>query len=319
MVMRIAAALIPVLLITAVAARPTTRSFIATTQEHSDVESCEHFHTTSFTTLGAEVHGEEHRLLPISSLGRLSVTASEAGGIAIRGWSRSVARLTVCKFAAAATILEARNVLGSVSVTSALDGRIRSSGPALTSERAWWVHMILEVPRGTALELAAANGGIAVRNMIGRIEAQTTNGQISLASCVGEQHVHSVGGGITIDHAGGSLDARSESGGIAIESTTGDVSAATVTGDIAISLPGQKWGRLLDARSESGDVRLHVRDDFSGRIEAESAAGGQIECHLARCMELPPDHPPRHLRIGKASPVIRLTTRSSAIRIDEVW
>ena len=54
MVMRIAAALIPVLLITAVAARPTTRSFIATTQEHSDVESCEHFHTTSFTTLGAE-------------------------------------------------------------------------------------------------------------------------------------------------------------------------------------------------------------------------------------------------------------------------
>jgi hypothetical protein len=323
--MRFAAASILALLTTAVpvalSARPMTRAFISTTEDHRDVESCGHFHTTSFTTLGAEVHGEERRLLLLSSVTPLSVTASEAGGISIRGWSRSDARLTVCKFAAAATLIDARNLLESVSVTAALDGRIRPSGPALTSERAWWVHMILEVPRATALELAAANGGIAVSNMAGRIEAKTTNGQISLASCIGEQHVHSVGGGIMVDHAGGSLDARSESGGIAIQSTTGDVWATTVTGDIAISLPGETAGsgRLLDARSESGAVRLHIRDDFNGRIEAEASADGQIECNLARCTDLRADQSPRHLRIGKASPVIRLTTRNSAIRIDEPW
>jgi hypothetical protein len=320
--MRFAAALILALLTSStISARSMTRAFISTTQDHSSAESCEHFHTTSFTTLAAQVHGEEHRLLPVASLSRLSVTASEAGGISIRGWSRTDARLTVCKFAAAATFPDARNLLGALSVSVAPGGRIAPRGPALTSQRAWWVHMILEVPRATELELAAANGGIAVRNMAGRIEAQTTNGQISLASCIGEQHVHSVGGGILVDHAGGSLDARSESGGIAIDSTTGDVWAATVTGDIAISLPDETGGsgRRLDARTESGAVRLHIRDDFNGRIEAEAAADGQIECNLARCTERRADYSSRHLRIGNAGPVIRLTTGSSAIRIDQPW
>jgi len=210
--MRFAAALLLALMTTSAVGRPTTRAFIATTQDRGGVESCEHFHTTSFTTLGAQVHGEERRLLSISSQGRLSVTASQAGGISIRGWNRPEARLTVCKFAAAATLTEARNVLGSVSVTAAHDGRISPRGPALTADRAWWVHMILEVPRATALELAAANGGIAVRNMIGRIQAQTTNGRISLASCIGEPHLQTEGGGILVDHAGGNAEMQEASG-----------------------------------------------------------------------------------------------------------
>jgi hypothetical protein len=319
MAMRVFAALILFLGTSAVPASPLTRAFIATTQDAAGGESCEHFHTTSFTTLGAQVHGEEHRLLSISSLGSLSVTASEAGGISIRGWNRPDARLTVCKFAAASTITDAHNLLETVSVTADLQGRIAPQGPALSADRAWWVHMILEVPRATALELAAANGGIAIRNMHGRIKARTTNGRISLASCIGEQHLHTEGGGILVSHAGGSLDARSESGGIAIASATGDVSAKTVTGNIAITLPDEKWGQLLEARSESGEVRLHVRDDFSGRIEAEASGGGQVECHLSRCAERPPGHAARHLYIGSESPLIRLSTSSSAISIDEVW
>src|SRR5260370_12382985 len=79
------------------------------------------------------------------------------------------------------------------------NGEIAASGPDVDSSNVWWVHMILRVPRRANLELASANGGIAVRNMLGHVTARATNGGISLASCAGQNRLMTGSGGVSPD------------------------------------------------------------------------------------------------------------------------
>jgi hypothetical protein len=95
-------------------------------------------------------------------------------------------------------------------------GEIVAMGPELTSSQTWWVHMILRVPKSANVDVAAADGGIAVRNMTGNVTARATNGGISLASCTGESRVQTENGGISLDKITGPLDASTENGPIAL-------------------------------------------------------------------------------------------------------
>jgi hypothetical protein len=219
--MRTAAA-IAVLAVTAFLAAPANaasqRPLIVTSADHSLVEAddCEHFHTQNFTSFPAKAHTEEQRDLTLSGIDLLKVRASEEGGISVRGWEKPTARLTVCKYAMALSELAAQRVLGNVAV-SIHNGEILSSGPAIDESQVWWVHMILRVPKGASLDVASSNGGIAIRNMNGKVTAQSTNGGISLASCAGENKLSSENGGISIERISGRLEANTHNGQISLK------------------------------------------------------------------------------------------------------
>lgn len=266
----------------AASAAGTRRPLIVTSQDHSlvKVDDCDHFHTQNTTSLPATATAEEERKLQLTAGDLLKVRAINEGGVSVKGWDRPFAHLTVCKSAVALSPSQARTALGKINVAVS-GGEIVTSGPEQNQTQTWWVHMILRVPTRANLDVAAANGGIAIRNMSGRITARTTNGGISLASCTGENHVTTENGGISLDRIAGSLRAT----------------------------------------SQNGPISLKLRDAVIPTLEAQTEDTGEILCNLKGCADGVLGSwtaNRKHLRIGAAAPSFRLTSSSADIMIEQV-
>ncbi|HEU4521227.1 MAG TPA: hypothetical protein VFT12_04435 [Thermoanaerobaculia bacterium] len=260
----------------------TRRPLIVTSQDHSQTEAanCEHFHTRTFTSLPASAASEEKRNIQLNGARQLKVITGSEGGVSINGWDRPYARLTVCKSAMALTDAAARKTLSNVSVS--VSGQdIIARGPAMNETQTWWVNMILWVPRTARLDVTAANGGIAIRNMAGQVTARATNGGISIAGCDGDHHLETKNGGISIDKVSG----------------------------------------RLSAVTERGPISLKLRDLAMPTLEAITDSGGEIYCNVKGCSDglgaWADDR--KKLRIGgQTAPSIRLTSYSADIMIEQV-
>lgn len=258
------------------------RQFIGSEQDHSlagDAGDCESFYTTTFTSLRFQLYDREERRIPLTNIAQLRVTASTEGGVSIRGWNRSYARLVVCRYAVAHTKEQATRLLGAIAVSHA-DGEITATGPPLSDSQAWWANMTLYVPRRAAVEVRAENGGVAIRNMSGRVTARSTRGGISIARSSGHYRVSTNSGGITLERVTGNVDASSQNGAIALRL------AATET----------------------------------ATIEARVSGGNAIHCTLRNCDDgrgvWGSDR--KALRIGQGAPDIRLSTTDAPITIAPV-
>lgn len=196
------------------------RQIIGSEQDHSlagaEVNDCQHFYKTTFTSFHAQTHDQEQREFPLTGIDQLKVTAGEEGGVTVRGWNRPFARLIVCRYAAAHTKAQAARILDGITVSHA-NGEISSSGPPIDTNHAWWVNMTLYVPRKASLEIRATSGGVAIRNMSGDVTAFATSGGISVAQSSGRYRVSTNGGGITLDRVSGNVEASSRNGAIALK------------------------------------------------------------------------------------------------------
>jgi hypothetical protein len=274
----VATILLTALLAVAATAAPP-RQLIGTTQDHSiaDATDCEHFHTSTFTSFPARVQEQEQLEVPLAGIDLLKVRASREGGVSIRGWDRPTARLLVCKYAVAHTRKQARQALDGINV-SYRNGDISALGPEIDNAQVWWVNMILFVPKSATVDVASANGGIAIRNMSGRITAHATNGGISMAHCGGENRV------------------TTENGGISLEKISG----------------------RLDATTQNGPIAYKLRDTSLPALEAHTDSDGEILCNLKRCDEATWTANRKSLRLGSAVPSIRLSTAGAPIMIEQV-
>ncbi|MBV9492660.1 MAG: DUF4097 family beta strand repeat protein [Acidobacteria bacterium] len=200
------------------AAAASQRPLIVTSADHSlkEGDDCEHFHTQNTTSFPKQARQEEQRDVALSGIDLVKVRASEEGGVSVRGWDKPTARLTICKYAMALTEVAAQRALSSVTV-SVHNGEIVSAGPEIGESQVWWVHMILRVPKTSNVDVASANGGIAIRNMSGKVTAQSTNGGISIAQLDGESRVSTANGGISIEKISGRLEANTQNGPISLK------------------------------------------------------------------------------------------------------
>lgn len=201
------------------------RQIIGSEQDHSASNEtggdCSHFYKTTFTTFTSTVNDQEQREIQLTGVEpQLRVDASQEGGVSIRGWNRPFARMTICRFAAANSREQAVRALGSISV-SYQNGRVEALGPQIDSGQVWWVNLILYVPRGTYVDVRAKNGGVAIRNMNGRIKASATTGGISVVQSTGKYVVSTDSGGITLDRVTGRAEAYSRAGSIALKVPAG--------------------------------------------------------------------------------------------------
>lgn len=262
-----------------VAAASTQRPLIGTSQDHRlvDIDDCDRFYTQTVTSLPAKVRSEERRSLSLPGIHLLKVRPGEEGGVSIRGWDRPVTQLTICKCAMGTSQEHAQRTLDGVRVTTN-KGEIVASGPDKNETQAWWVHMILRVPRGKNLDVTSENGGIAIRNMNGTINARATNGGISLAACGGQNTVETENGGITLEKISGSIDAVTQTGAINLKVAMSPIPA-------------------LEARTDDSAIMCTLKgcDDGLGNWTSNR----------------------RHLRIGTTTPLIRLTTNSAPIMIEQ--
>lgn len=212
-------ALLILLLIAAAApAVAAERQIIGGRQNHAvaEVGDCEHFFTTTFTSFPAEASEQEQREFSLAGVDQLRVVASNEGGVSIRGWNRPNAKLIVCRTAVAETKDHAQQVLDSIDVAHR-DGEIAAKGPSFDSSHAWWANIILYVPRKAALDIQATNGGVALRNLSGKVSARTTTGGVSVASSSGTFKIETESGGITLDRVSGRVEAVSHDGAIALK------------------------------------------------------------------------------------------------------
>src|SRR3954447_6811247 len=181
------------------AAPPPQRTMIVTPQDFSNLlaDDCEHFHTRNVTSFPATSRSQEQQEMPLQGIDILKIHSSEQGGISIKGWDKPVARLTVCKEAVGFTQQQAQRTLGAINI-SVRSGDINATGPAIDESQAWWVHMILRVPKSAKLDVTSSNGGISIRNMSGRITAHAKNGGISIATTSGRIDATTENGPISV-------------------------------------------------------------------------------------------------------------------------
>lgn len=259
------------------------RPLIVTTQDHSlaDAADCEHFHTRISTSLPSHSHSSEERNMPLSGVEGLRIRASEQGGVSIHGWDRPYAHLIICKYVEGLTNKQTENVMRNVGITFE-KGELFTRGPAAESTQVWWVHMILQLPRNARVDVTAANGGIAIRNMSGNVVAHARNGGISLASCTGSNRLSTENGGIAVENVSGRVDAVTDNGTISLKLRQGDTMQPTV-----------------EARtSEAGDI-----------VCKSACEGGSASWNADRT----------YLKLGGAmTPAIRLMTTGAPIIIDQV-
>ena len=257
------------------------RQMIGGEQDHSlaAAGNCENFYATTFTSFGTHVQDQQQREVRLDAAEPLRVTASREGAISIRGWNRSTARLVVCRNAVASSQEEARRLLDSIHV-STRTGTITAEGPPIDQTSVWWANMILYVPRGASIDVRGSNGGVAIRNMTGKVTAQTT------------------AGGISVAQSSGRYDVTTESGGITLDRVSGLVQAASRDGSIAFKLAGTAVPS----------------------IEAKTSEPGQIVCSLDPCASTHRSSatPRTALRIGSGVPDIRLATGAATIFLAHV-
>ena len=262
----------------------TQRPLLVTSQDHSlvEIDDCEHFYArTVAPSLPSRVQSEEQLPVALAGVDTLRVRSTEGGAVSIKGWDRPVARLTLCKYAVALNDADAKRTLHDINVTTH-NGEVSAHGPENGTTRAWWVHMILRVPKRVAVDVASTSGGIAIRRMNGRVTARATNGGISLAECAGDSKL------------------TSENGGISLEKITG----------------------RIDAGAQNGAISLRVSDGDPQTIEATTDDGGEILCRAKICHDALSHRIAGNkvLRIGGGSsePMIRLHTGAAPILIEQV-
>jgi Putative adhesin len=256
------------------------RQIIGSEQDHSlagEATDCEHFYKTTFTNLPSQMSDQEQREIQLGGIEQLRVVASEEGGVSIRGWNRPYARLIVCRYAVANNKSKAIRLLGAITVSHE-KGAIFASGPPQDATQAWWVNMILYVPRRASVDVRAANGGVAIRNMSGTVTAHATSGGISVAQSSGKYKISTNSGGITLERVTGTVDATSREGAIALKFAPNELPL----------------------------------------VEAKIAEGGEILCQLQSCEGGLWGANRRQLRLGHGAPNYRLTTNAAPILIGPV-
>lgn len=199
----------------------------------------------------ARVRYCEIRERTVPAAARLDVNAEPNGGIRVHGADRGDVRVLARVEAWAETDAEAKALASEVKLELG-DGRIRADGPSTARRRNWSVSFELWVPRRSTLALQTLNGGIAVDDVDGKIDARSTNGGISLDDVAGDVRGEAVNGGV---HArmdgdrwrGAGLDLSTTNGGVVLEIPRGysaRLEAGTTNGGIRIDFPITVQGRL---------------------------------------------------------------------------
>jgi hypothetical protein len=220
----------------------------------------------------------EVRELTFSSGGSLTVDASPNGGIDVEGAQRYDIQMRARVVATAETEERARQILSAVRVEPGGD-RLAAEGPeGLGRRESWHVSFELSVPAQMNLSLRTVNGGLAIRDVEGRLEFTTTNG------------------------------------GVKLTNVGGDVRGRTTNGGVDIVLDGASWrGEGMNVQTTNGGVKIAVPDDYSARLHLATQNGGMnsdfpltVSGRLDRGIDA---------TLGAGGAPIRVTTSNGGVRL----
>jgi len=216
-------------------------------------------------------HVCEVREMTLAAVPELKVDAAMNGGIAVEGADRNDISVRAIVVAWGNNENEAREEEQRIRIATD-GGNIRAEG-ARTKHYA--VSYKLTVPRATAVDLHANNGGISLSGLNSHVRFETTNGGVNLSEMAGDVKGETTNGGIHVklDGArwnGAGLDVTTTNGGIrAVMPATyaAHLEAATVNGGLHVDFP----------ITVTGSIRNRVSTDLNGggpAIHLETTNGG---------------------------------------------
>lgn len=168
---------------------------------------------------------------------RLEVDAGRNGGVAVRGGAVGAVHVSARVQAHARTDARAREIARAIRI-HATDGQVFAEGPGTGDREGWSVSYRIMVPSRADLDLTAVNGPISIRDVVGRIRAETRNGPLAL------------------------------------EDLAGDVYGRTRNGPLRVTLTGSRWeGSGIDAETRNGPVTVAVPEGYSAALETGSVNG----------------------------------------------
>jgi hypothetical protein len=157
------------------------------------------------------------------------------------------------------------------------EGAAAAAGSTLSLEYFYFlgeVDYYVEMPGTASVRIGNTNGRISVRQIAGRVEAETTNGGVEGRGLTGTVKASTTNGGVDVEvavlHQDG-VTLETVNGGVRLalpDSAKADISATTVNGGISTS------GLSVDS-TESSRRRLEGRINGGGaRIRLEVVNGG---------------------------------------------
>ncbi len=169
------------------------------------------------------------------------------------------------------------------------------------------------VPSRTQLTSKSGSGDLAVRGILGPVNASTGSGDLKLAELRGDVHIRTgsgdgdfsnlSGGHVVIESGSGDMQFRDIRAELHVRTGSGDVKAqgeptgewilSTGSGDVTLNLPGT-GGFDLDASTDSGDIDTNLPITIQGKAGGKELTG----------------------QVRGGGHMIRLRTGSGDIRID---
>jgi DUF4097 and DUF4098 domain-containing protein YvlB len=186
--------------------------------------------------------GSRHCEVRVSNMaapgGTLTIDGGGNGGVSVQGWDGQGVRVTSRVQVSGTSDADARELASQVRV-QASGSTIRAEGPRATGRhRGWSVSYVVMVPRRSDLSVQTSNGGIAIREVSGRMELSAMNGPLSLSS------------------VGGTVRGR------------------TVNGPVRVRLTGTRWqGTGLDVETTNGPVVMTVPESFAAHLDVSNTNG----------------------------------------------
>jgi hypothetical protein len=205
----------------------------------------------------------------------IDLDARGNGGVSVQGWDRPDVHLRARVTVRADSDAKAKSIASQITL-STTGGHIRAEGPSRDSRgrgwrRNWSVSYELEVPRNADLTVNATNGGVAIENVVGRLDLRTVNGGLALADVGGDIRGETTNGGIDVRVGGDSwkgpgLDVRTVNGGVHLAlppTVSAELEVRAVNGGVHVDYPVTVSG-LISSRREirgtigSGGPRIHA-------------------------------------------------------------
>ncbi len=134
--------------------------------------------------------------------------------------------------------------------------------------------LVLDVPRGVALEIQGVSADINVMGTAGdSLDIENVSGDVTVGAAPRDVRIDSVSGDVRAVLHSRNINVESVSGDIAVRGRlTGEIEVETVSGNVSVDSQRQRV-RSMSFASVSGDADLRVALAEGGSITTESVSG----------------------------------------------
>jgi DUF4097 and DUF4098 domain-containing protein YvlB len=217
------------------------------------------------------------------------VLVSEAGGVELRGVAGHQASIVVTSDRAdLASRLDFRFDQEAGRLKVVVERKDKSIASWFQKQSVGKVHIAIEVPRATPVELDSSGGGIDLSGLEATVKASSSGGGVKVADIHGDVALSSSGGGVDVrlvhgavrlESSGGNVRAESIEGTVYADSSGGSVTLENVSGDIQASCTGggvhiEGAGGRVKAGSSGGPVHVLFAAGNSKGGDIDSSGGG---------------------------------------------